>query len=430
MLRTITNALGRTSFFDIILGNANSRTGDYKTSIYYSRAGNIKANKVGAVEYISTSPDGEEENEESIILGFLQDIYGGNGIKELAQNWVRSRDDHGVFIAKKIRTPEDRESNADLTREGQIIGLQVLDPTKITLKIEKGVIQELKFSYEKNTKTIRGEELEDYIIKPTAENNIDWAETTEVKNFIGNAIRLQTLLDLEANIRNLELSSIKRNLNINGFFSMKNAISEEQVKKFKERVKQEYSGTDRGGGFIVGSDFDFKQYNDPTLSHNDFLEKIEKDIFTAKGVPELLSAGSQGSQYYAGRQTIQLFYDMTILPEIEEFIEMINTEIVPEFDLEERERIGYLNPVPRDVDAEATVVPSLVGTVISQNEARARIGEPPLEDDRADMVVYPGEEFNPSADLFKTPQKKKRNRIYNRRAYLKHIKNKITTKDV
>lgn len=352
--------------------------GSYRTSIYYSRAMAILLQAVRNAKFhvMRKRATGDPvEVESSRFLQFAANVFEGRNLHKLVQSFVFQQKTFGLFLAKIVRQGQGKVPTA----------IQAVDSSDIVLRQHAGVITAVQVS----GTTITEDDLrENFLLYIEPTEDYAWSHSDELK-VIGLEKRLRPLFDIELRHAVSTANYLQRRANLSGIFSTGDSArkpSEKEMQKIKNEIISISRGSNKAGGFLVSSGLVYQQIKDDFPSFAEPLQETRDQIFSAVGVPVILSANTESMGYQNTRLAERMFYSTTVNPLLESFAELIGP-VVKLLDGPE----AYLavdDATPNDPLEAAEQARLNVNTLLSLNEARESLGYPPVA--QGDEIGFSG----------------------------------------
>ena len=276
--------------------------------------------------------------------------------------------------------------------------LQVLDTKQVKIKVSSGIIKGIEYNNKKfasnDTNTI-------LIHYASPEFSQSWASDTG-QNYIdvvGSNNKIDQLTELEKNFRNMIASKVSNVTAIGSVISFKDRMKKDSFDKFKQDIKSSYSGSSNAGKVLVtsGSDLSLNSLNNVNVidGYDDGTKTLMREFLVYYGVPDILlgNLGTGYSAYYVASQSIDSFYDNSIIPLAKQFTDMFNSKILINIGGEENYILNFENPKPIDQEKISTIYGDLYSRgVITLNELRQKLGESDVTN--GDVLLFGNERYD------------------------------------
>lgn len=113
-----------------------------------------------------------------------------------------------------------------------------------------------------------------------------------------------------------------------------------------DQLKQQVNaakGSDNGFRTLIASQpIEVFTQDAPDLSkHVDMIERVETSIYTALGVPRPVAGDVDGQRYQASPETLEWFYQNTVIPRCRDIEQIVNNDLLPKYDISRRSRFEF-----------------------------------------------------------------------------------------
>ena len=258
-------------------------------------------------------------------------------------------------------------------KRGQVIELWLLRPDLVTYKSD-GTEYISYYEYTGRGKTERFE-VNDVIpfLNPNA------------KDMRNGQSKLQPAMDL---VRSQIFSS---QWNMNFFYrearpdAILNIKQRKQLdSKEKQEVRSEWNDNFQGPNrthkiAVMQGDVDYKIIgeNQKDMDFVNLDSSVRNNIMMALGVPKPILLPEEGNKTTV-EGAIYIFMSQTIEPNMQSIVDTLNEFLIPDFDV--TLYLDFTSPVPRDKTTESAILGNYVREgIMTRNEAREKLGLPPLE---------------------------------------------------
>jgi hypothetical protein len=173
----------------------------------------------------------------------------------------------------------------------------------------------------------------------------------------------------------------------------------EQQAQLRQQINAMTQGVGKQGKFLIfpkTTSITPMQFPPKDMGESQQLKDLASSIAAAFGIAEssiFLNTANLASAEVGRVETAR----NAVLPRLQKDAAVLNERLVPMFrDLERRGAwLAYDNPVPEDEDRKATRLVTLVGTVLTPDEARAELGYEPLPDGQGEALrpLMPAPDF-------------------------------------
>lgn len=278
-----------------------------------------------------------------------------------------------------------------LRTNGQVSGLRVLPPDKVTLNLQTPT--------EKDPTVIKSYEYKDTIngkpikVEYDPKDIIHFKKPNPNNPFRGLGVveALSETIDLDNLTTETTLNFFKNGAINNFVLSTDNKVTDEQLNRLKAEMRASYGGVSNAyktmilGGGLKPVDISFSNKDQEFLGQLEwYRDKIMYGFGNTKAslgmIDDVNRASHEGSIIEWQRNTIK--------PDMEAIVNTLNEFLVPEFG--DNLVLGFCEPVPEDRADDIAEVKDLypIG-IITLNEARALVDMDPVEDGTGDEFYQP-----------------------------------------
>lgn len=342
----------------------------YTYNLYVNKALDLRARKVGQVDFYLYDLKKKEAIEEHPILDL---IYKPNPFHSKTEFFTLVQKFKDVYGSAYIQLMRARKSPFD--DNAKIDSMYVL-PTKSVKELvnkETGAIEFYEYTKPDHTK----------VNIPAADiialHRYDISSLTK-----GVSIMKSGRREIETGSQLVDFQSaiLKNGGKIDGVFNFKNTVklSKEQLVEIKAQYKKEFAEAKKAGmPLFMAGDTDYKRTS-LTPEELNYIESKKAnlgDISIMSGVPKTLLGNYDEVKFDNADASNIIFLRETIKPEVDNLFDKLNTvEDLSPKDYELR----YYEFIPEDTDKKLKVNESgIKNYYITPNEARAEIGKEPIE---------------------------------------------------
>lgn len=375
----------------------------YEISLYVNRALDIRARKVGEIEFTLNQGDKVIENHEiTDLLVKPNHAFTGSEFWGLYQKCM---DIFGeVYLLK--------DSELRMGGKTKINQLHLLKTyaVKPFFDEETGELLKIEHRTDKKTEMIKGDQ-------------IIYAHNPDPRNPIRGESRLRAgMRQIETGVQIDEYQSkvLENGGRVEGVFKFKtDRLTKKQLQELKDGYQEEYAEASKAGlPLFMGGDANFERLalSPAELAYLESKKMTLDDICILTGVPKALLALASGETFANAEAAIRIFLREEIAPAMKSLAMKLDEMLVPdELDL------WFIDPTPENKEEKRKDLETANAiNAVTLNEKREMIGLDPIEN--GDEIYAP---FN-LAPLGKIeePKKETKKKIYhplkekdNRRAY-------------
>lgn len=211
------------------------------------------------------------------------------------------------------------------------VGLDWLNPLGVQIVPIRGVIDHYMYSGEDGTARYEYDELV-YERFPTLLSDYEGLSPLYVA-----LDRINIELNTDRFLRSFFANDSRFGQIITPKDGMEN-FGDHEIQQIQQQLKASQGSRNAWRSFISPIPIDSVIQDSPDLSqHVETIDRVETTIYTALGVPRPVAGDVDSQRYQASPESLNWFYQNTVLPRCRDIEQIINTEILPRFD---KERVG------------------------------------------------------------------------------------------
>lgn len=319
------------------------------------------------------------------LMRAIRDVFVRNGYSIFGY-WIMSLKLAGEAFIEPMQS--------DL-RPSATTGLEPLNPLAVTIQAPTGLISGFLYNGQGRAVRFDRDELiyDRYAYMMSDVNGLSPVEA---------AIRS---VNVSANVQRAALAIFRNGAVVPTILSPQDQVLDEDWQNFREHLKNNHKGVDRWGRILAPNfpvnvdELDFPDVE----KFVDVENNVDKKIYTALGVPMALAGDTTGTQYKESLESVQVFYRVSLIPEVNRLERVINSHVMPRFDksgqhefffatddllgVTEQDKIKVDIATQKETSASNVVAQLYTSGIITRNEARQKVGFEPLPDDSQPPAV-------------------------------------------
>jgi len=295
----------------------------YEQSIYFAKAIDKRAEKVGEVEFVlKKGEEGEVVNKHEFLdlLNNPNPLYSSSS--EYWKMWQKYYDLAGVNYIH-IDTEIDYLSELNKpTYNYKKTKLWLLEPHRVTeLKSkETGLIIKYKYKDEDGNERVYDAS---QVIRTYNHNLKDQLK------FQSPVMAGSKTIDIDNQLSQYQANVLDNGGSIDGIMSFKGNLKKDQLDRLKEGYEKEYGDAKKAKRpLFLGGEADYKRmsFTPEELSFNDSKKMTLNDIVILTGVPKVLLGAVDDIKYSNASESIKVFLSETVRPLLNNLIEALGSK--------------------------------------------------------------------------------------------------------
>jgi len=335
----------------------------YKTSLYFNKTIDKRAEKVGEIQFKLFKGDKEiTEHEVLNILAKPNKFHSGNEFFSLYQKYKDLTGE--VFILKK--------SDSDIFKGDKVKELYLLPPQSMKVNwSEDGEIETFEYNRgQGGTVTYLPEQII-YDFRPDPANPIKPLSLAQA------GIRA---IDTETQIDEYQANILRNGGKVEGIFKFKTPnLNKKQAEELKDSYKSQVSGAKKSGlPLFMGGDMEYQNtgLSPSELSYLESKKITLEDILIMTGVPKAILGSFDEIKFDNAEASIRIFLAETINPLLKAIVNSLNEDSLIPNDLE----LTYVDPTPANIERNLKIAENGIKyRYITINEAREITGLEPID---------------------------------------------------
>lgn len=346
---------------------------DYnEISMYVNRAIEIRAEKVGCVEF--KLKKGEKEIDKDDLYTLINKpnkFHTGKQFWKLYQKYMDLTGNAFIFLEKKSEL---------FANETKVSEMHLLRPDMVKINFNDNNTEIVSYEYS-NGKTVTTYSPDQIIYS----FNPDPKSPLKGMSLLMAGIRA---IETEIQLEEYQAKVLKNGGRVEGVLNFKAALNKTQMKDLKDSYEEEYAGAQKAGRpLFLGGDASYVNVglNPQELSYLESKKVTLDDICILTGVPKEILGVTSGATYANAEASIAIFLREIIKPLLIDLTSFLDWRLIPE-----DKELTFVDPTPEDIDKKIKVV-TAANTVncATINEKREMLGLDKVTIDGTDDILIP-----------------------------------------
>lgn len=346
---------------------------DYnEISMYVNRAIEIRAEKVGCVEFKLKKGDKDIEKDKLYdLLNKPNKFHTGKQFWKLYQKYMDLTGNAFIFIDKK---------NELFANETLPTAMHLLRPDAVKILFNENNTDIVGYEYNngKTTDTYNPDQII-YSFNPDPKSPL------KGMSLLMAGIRA---IETEIQLEEYQAKVLKNGGRVEGVLNFKAALNKTQMKDLKDSYEEEYAGAQKAGRpLFLGGDASYVNVglNPQELSYLESKKVTLDDICILTGVPKEILGVTSGATYANADASIAIFLREIVKPLLVDLTTFLDWRLVPE-----DKDLTFIDPTPEDIDKKIKIAKAAHETNCATiNEKREMLGMDDIEMEGADAILVP-----------------------------------------